>query len=292
MPGRAGDFFQRGTDRLGDQFQPGQVAHRGQDVGGVGALRGAFAHESGLLQAGECEVEETVGAVALGEALSEGIVSEVLVVPQPVQPVPHPYRRRTVRIARPRDLRGQRRDLLTGTGAKRQRTPRQLHRPAEQPRACPLIMPLRRETPRTPTESSSAHASPLPRRAGRLAPGGGGDQPLLPALRRVVRQQERPPPERVPRPQSGGEVRGPAGVPAGVAAPDLGDRGPGRSRRAASRLRRTRASTRTASGSTPACRTTRNARRWSCSSRKSCRRSSDRWRCPAARTTTASVRYG
>ncbi|PNG89716.1 hypothetical protein SMF913_25181 [Streptomyces malaysiensis] len=26
MPGRAGHFFQRGTDCLGDQFQPGQVA--------------------------------------------------------------------------------------------------------------------------------------------------------------------------------------------------------------------------------------------------------------------------
>jgi len=48
--------------------------------------------------------------------------------PPPVQPVPHPHRRRTARIARPRDLRGQRRDLLTGTGTERQRTPRQLHR--------------------------------------------------------------------------------------------------------------------------------------------------------------------
>lgn len=150
MPGRAGDFFQRGTDRLGDQFQPGQVAHRGQDVGGVGALRGALAYESGLLQAGERQIKKTVGAVILGEALAEigqhtvveaGIVQlhgqrvleidaaahhfrrlpvrqtqqelqhadggqlggrltgasvarvpagKVLVVPQPVQPVPHP----------------------------------------------------------------------------------------------------------------------------------------------------------------------------------------------------------
>ncbi|GAA1329307.1 hypothetical protein GCM10009647_067980 [Streptomyces sanglieri] len=67
----AGHFFQHGTDGLGDQFQPGQVAHRGQDVGGVGALRGALAHESGLLQARECQIEKTVGAVVLGQALAE-----------------------------------------------------------------------------------------------------------------------------------------------------------------------------------------------------------------------------
>lgn len=214
MPGRAGDLFQRGTDGLGDQFQPGQVAHRGQDVGGVGALCGALAYESGLLQAGERQIRKTVGAVVLGDALTEvgqhtvveaGIVQlhgrrvleidaaadrfrrlpvrqtqhelqhadggqlggrqtgtavarvpagKVLVVPQPVQPVPHPYRRRTVRVARPRDLRGQRRDVLTGTGTEGQRTPQQLHRPAEQPRACPFLMPSHRETPRSPTESS------------------------------------------------------------------------------------------------------------------------------------------
>jgi hypothetical protein len=35
---------------------------------------------------------------------------EVLVAPQPVQPISHPHRCRTARIARPRDLRGQRRD--------------------------------------------------------------------------------------------------------------------------------------------------------------------------------------
>ena len=64
-------FFQCGADRLGDQFQPGQVAHRGQDVGGVGALRGALAHEPGLLEAGQREVEEAVGAAALGETLAE-----------------------------------------------------------------------------------------------------------------------------------------------------------------------------------------------------------------------------
>ncbi|MFF2514464.1 hypothetical protein [Streptomyces sp. NPDC058086] len=67
----AGHFFQRGPDGLGDQFQPGQVAHGSQDVGGVGALRGALAHESGLLQARERQVEKTVGAAVLGEALTE-----------------------------------------------------------------------------------------------------------------------------------------------------------------------------------------------------------------------------
>lgn len=55
-------------------------------------------------------------------------VGEVLVVPQPVQPVSHPYRRRAAGVARPRDLRSQRRDLLTGTRAEGQRAPQQLHR--------------------------------------------------------------------------------------------------------------------------------------------------------------------
>jgi hypothetical protein len=71
VPGGAGDFFQRGAYRLGDQLQAGQVAHCGQDVGGVGALRGAFAHQSGFLEAGQREVEETVGAVVLGETGAE-----------------------------------------------------------------------------------------------------------------------------------------------------------------------------------------------------------------------------
>lgn len=52
-----GDFLQRGTDRLGDQLQLGQVTHGGQDVGGAGALRGAFAHQAGFLQPGQGEVE-------------------------------------------------------------------------------------------------------------------------------------------------------------------------------------------------------------------------------------------
>lgn len=71
MPGRAGDFFQCGTDSLGDQFQPGQVAYRGQGVGGVGALGGALAYESGFLQARERQIEKSVGTVVLGKALAE-----------------------------------------------------------------------------------------------------------------------------------------------------------------------------------------------------------------------------
>ena len=158
MPGRAGHFFQHGTDRLGDQLQPGQVTHRGQDMRGIGALRGAFTHQSGVLHAGQGEIEEAVGAVALDETLAEvaqdtvmeaGIVQlqgqgvfevdaaahrlgglpvgqteqelqhanggqlgrreagapvagipvgEVLVAPQPVQPVPYPHSRRTARV--------------------------------------------------------------------------------------------------------------------------------------------------------------------------------------------------
>ncbi|WP_221350403.1 IS3 family transposase [Streptomyces beigongshangae] len=42
---------------------------------------------------------------------------------RPSQPVTHPYRRRAARIARPRDLRSQRRDLPAGTGAEGQRAP-------------------------------------------------------------------------------------------------------------------------------------------------------------------------
>lgn len=191
MRGRAGDFFECGADRLGDQLRAGQVTHRGQDVGGVGALRGALAHQSGLLETGQREIEEPVSTVVFSETVTEvgqhavveaGIVQlhghrvlevdaaadrlgglpvrqaeqelqhtdsgqlsrretrppipgvpvgEVLVAPQPIQPVTHPYRRRTTRVARPRNLRSQRRDLLTGTGAKGQRAPRHLRRSAE-----------------------------------------------------------------------------------------------------------------------------------------------------------------
>lgn len=187
--GHTSDFFECGADRRGDQLQTGQVTHRGQDVGGVGAL----AYQAGLLETGQHEVEESVSPVAFGETVAEvgqhavmesGIVQlhrhgvlevdatadclgglpvrqaeqelqhtdggqlsgreprapipwvpvgEVLVAPQPIEAVANPYRRRTVRIARPRDLRGQRRDLLTGMGAKGQRAPQQLHRSAELP---------------------------------------------------------------------------------------------------------------------------------------------------------------
>ncbi len=49
MPGGAGDLFQGRPHRLGDQLQAGQVPHRRQDVGGVGALGGALADQPGLL---------------------------------------------------------------------------------------------------------------------------------------------------------------------------------------------------------------------------------------------------
>ena len=187
------------TARTASVISSSQVRSRtaARTWGGVGALGGALAYESGLLQAGECQIEKSVGAVVLGKALTEvgwhtvveaGLVQlrgervreidtaadrfrrlpvrqtqhelqhadggqlggqqtgtsvarvpvgKVLVVPQPVQPVPHPRRRRTVRVARPRDLRSQKRDLLTGTGTEGPRTPQQLHRPTEQHRACP-----------------------------------------------------------------------------------------------------------------------------------------------------------
>jgi hypothetical protein len=49
----AGEFLQGGAQRLGDQLQAGQVAHRRQDVGGVGALGGVVADQPGLLQPGQ-----------------------------------------------------------------------------------------------------------------------------------------------------------------------------------------------------------------------------------------------
>lgn len=57
---------------------------------------------------------------------------EVLIAPQPVQPVPYPHCRRATRVARPGDLRGPRRDLPTRARVKRQRTPRQLNRSTRQ----------------------------------------------------------------------------------------------------------------------------------------------------------------
>lgn len=182
--GGARDLLQRGSHRLGDQLQPGQVAHRGQNMGGIGALRAAFVHEPGLFETGQRQVKQAIGAIALGEAVTEigqhtvveaGIVQlqgqgvleidatahrlgclsvrqieqelqhtdrgqlggretgasiaripveKVLVAPQPVEPVFHPHRCRTARIARPRHLRGQGRDLLAGTETDGQRAPR------------------------------------------------------------------------------------------------------------------------------------------------------------------------
>ncbi|GAA4486513.1 hypothetical protein GCM10023191_012840 [Actinoallomurus oryzae] len=40
-------------------------------MGGIGALRGAFAHEPGILATGRREVQEAVGAIALGETVAE-----------------------------------------------------------------------------------------------------------------------------------------------------------------------------------------------------------------------------
>jgi hypothetical protein len=64
-------LLQGGSHRLGDQFQPGQVAHRGQDMGGIGALRAAFPHQPCLLETGQGEVEQAVGAIVLSEAVTE-----------------------------------------------------------------------------------------------------------------------------------------------------------------------------------------------------------------------------
>ncbi|MFB7089180.1 hypothetical protein [Streptomyces sp. NPDC056296] len=150
MRGRVDDFFEAGTDRFGEQLQAGQVTYRGREMGGVGALRGALAHQASLLEAGQREAEEPVGTADFGEPVAEvgqhavtetGIVQrpgppsrgdgEILVAPQPFEVVTYPYRRRANRDARPCDLRGQRRDMLTGTGVEGQRAPRQLHRSEE-----------------------------------------------------------------------------------------------------------------------------------------------------------------
>ncbi|MFD7408796.1 hypothetical protein ACFV7R_40530 [Streptomyces sp. NPDC059866] len=52
---------------------------------------------------------EPILVAGYGAPVARVPVGEVLVVPQPVQPVSHPHRRRTARVARPRDLRSQRR---------------------------------------------------------------------------------------------------------------------------------------------------------------------------------------
>ncbi|AEY94259.1 hypothetical protein SHJG_p1128 (plasmid) [Streptomyces hygroscopicus subsp. jinggangensis 5008] len=83
----------------------------------------------------EQELQQTDGGQLSGRETRTPVprvpVGEVLVAPQPIEAVTHPYRRRAARVARPRNLRSQRRDLLTGTGTKGQRTPRQLYRSAE-----------------------------------------------------------------------------------------------------------------------------------------------------------------
>jgi hypothetical protein len=40
-------------------------------VGGIGALRAAFAHQPCLCESGQREVKQAVGAIALGEAVAE-----------------------------------------------------------------------------------------------------------------------------------------------------------------------------------------------------------------------------
>jgi hypothetical protein len=69
--GGAGNFFECGANRLGDQLKAGQVPHQGQDVGGVGPLRGALAHQSGLPEAGQRKVEESVSTVIFGETVAK-----------------------------------------------------------------------------------------------------------------------------------------------------------------------------------------------------------------------------
>lgn len=129
-------------------------------MGGIGALLGAFTHEPGLLETGLRGVQEPVGTVALSDALAEVgqieqelqqahggelggrearppssrvPVSKIVVIPQSVEAVTYPYRRRTGRVARPRELRGQRRDLFTRTGAEGRRARLQRHRSSKQP---------------------------------------------------------------------------------------------------------------------------------------------------------------
>jgi hypothetical protein len=71
VAGAAGEFLQGGADRLGDQLQPGQVPHGGQDVGGVGALGGPPADQPGLLQPGQGQVKEPVRPPILQQPLAE-----------------------------------------------------------------------------------------------------------------------------------------------------------------------------------------------------------------------------
>ncbi|MFJ1754853.1 hypothetical protein [Kitasatospora sp. NPDC088134] len=86
----AGEFFQGRAHGLRDQFEAGQVADGGQDVGGVGALGGALADQAGLFQPGQGEVEEAVRPAVPQQAVAEG------------ETVTHPHRRRATRVAGPR----------------------------------------------------------------------------------------------------------------------------------------------------------------------------------------------
>lgn len=71
VAGGAGDLFQGGADRLGDQLQAGQAPHRSQDMSGVGALAGPLADQPGLLQPGQSQVQEPVRPPLLQQPLAE-----------------------------------------------------------------------------------------------------------------------------------------------------------------------------------------------------------------------------
>jgi hypothetical protein len=69
--GGAGEFFQRGAHSLGDQLEPGQVAHGGQHMGGIGALGSALTHQSGIGEPGQSKIEQAVSAVTFSEPVTE-----------------------------------------------------------------------------------------------------------------------------------------------------------------------------------------------------------------------------
>jgi hypothetical protein len=71
VSGSAGQFLQGCAHGLGDQLQAGQVAHGGQDMGGIGALGGALANQSGLLQTGQGQIEKPVRPPVLQQAVTE-----------------------------------------------------------------------------------------------------------------------------------------------------------------------------------------------------------------------------
>ncbi|MFE2105934.1 hypothetical protein ACFXAF_08700 [Kitasatospora sp. NPDC059463] len=65
MADNAGAFLQGRAHGLGDQLEAGQIADRGQDVGGVGALSGALADQSDVFRAVQGKVEEAVRPAVL-----------------------------------------------------------------------------------------------------------------------------------------------------------------------------------------------------------------------------------